>query len=47
MRAQALQALDNLETILSAAGYRLEDVVRLNTYVTDVGAYAAARPEIQ
>ncbi len=47
MRGQALQALDNLETILSAAGYRLGDVVRLNTYVIDVGAYVAARPAVQ
>jgi enamine deaminase RidA (YjgF/YER057c/UK114 family) len=47
MRSQALQALDNLETILSAAGYGLRDVVRLNTYVTDVGAYVAARPAVQ
>ncbi len=47
MRAQALRALDNLETLLDAAGYSLADVVRLNTYVTDVDAYAAARPALQ
>jgi enamine deaminase RidA (YjgF/YER057c/UK114 family) len=45
--AQALQALDNLETLLTAAGYGLADVVRLNTYVTDVDAYAAARAPVQ
>jgi enamine deaminase RidA (YjgF/YER057c/UK114 family) len=40
--AQSLQALDNLETVLSEAGYSLADVVRLNTYVTDVDAYLPA-----
>lgn len=39
MEAQAMQALDNLETVLRAAGFELSDVVRLNTYVTDVDAY--------
>jgi enamine deaminase RidA (YjgF/YER057c/UK114 family) len=47
MRAQALRALDNLETLLRAAGYSLADVVRLNTYVTDVDAYLGARPAVQ
>src|SRR5690349_14288000 len=46
MAAQAIQALDNLETILAAAGYTLGDVVRLNTYVTSVDAYVAARPAV-
>jgi len=36
--AQAIQALDNLETVLKAADYRPADVVRLNTFVTDVDA---------
>jgi enamine deaminase RidA (YjgF/YER057c/UK114 family) len=44
---QALLALDNLETILTAAGYSLADVVRLNTYTTDVDGYAAARAAVQ
>jgi enamine deaminase RidA (YjgF/YER057c/UK114 family) len=39
MEAQAMQALDNLETVLREAGFELSDVVRLNTYVTDVDAY--------
>jgi enamine deaminase RidA (YjgF/YER057c/UK114 family) len=47
MRAQALRALDNLETILREAGYSLADVVRLNTYVVDLDAYAQARPPLQ
>jgi enamine deaminase RidA (YjgF/YER057c/UK114 family) len=36
MRKQVAQALDNLETVLRAAGLSLGDVVRLNYYVTDV-----------
>jgi enamine deaminase RidA (YjgF/YER057c/UK114 family) len=38
MGAQVGQALDNLETVLSEAGFALADVVRLNYYVTDVDA---------
>ncbi len=47
MQAQGLRALDNLETLLGKAGYALADVVRLNTYTTDLGAYVAARPALQ
>ena len=36
MRAQLMQALDNLETVLQAAGFTLADVMRLNIYTTDV-----------
>ena len=36
MRAQALEALDNLETVLREAGFSLSNVVRLNYYTTDV-----------
>jgi enamine deaminase RidA (YjgF/YER057c/UK114 family) len=46
MEAQALQALDNLETVLRAAGYALSDVTRLNVYVTDVEAYREAAPAV-
>jgi len=47
VRAQAMQAFDNLETLLGAAGYTLADVVRLNTYVTDIDDYFAnARPAV-
>jgi enamine deaminase RidA (YjgF/YER057c/UK114 family) len=42
MRAQLAQALDNLETVLSEAGFELSQVVRLNTYTTDVDAFLAA-----
>jgi len=47
MAAQALTTLDNLQTVLHQAGYQLADVVRLTTYVTDVDAYAQARPALQ
>ena len=36
MRAQVTQSLDNLETVLQAAGFTLAEVVRLNIYTTDV-----------
>jgi enamine deaminase RidA (YjgF/YER057c/UK114 family) len=39
MRAQVGQALDNLETVLREAGFDLSQVVRLNTYTTDVDAF--------
>lgn len=37
--AQILQAIDNLETVLSQAGLSLSNVVRLNYYVTDMDAF--------
>jgi enamine deaminase RidA (YjgF/YER057c/UK114 family) len=42
MRAQIVQALDNLETVLAQAGFGLPDVVRLNYYTTDLDAFFAA-----
>ncbi len=39
MKAQIVQTLDNLETVLKAAGYELSDVVRLNYYTTDMESY--------
>jgi enamine deaminase RidA (YjgF/YER057c/UK114 family) len=42
MRAQMLQALDNLETVLHQAGFTLGDVVRLNYYTTDVDRFFEA-----
>src|SRR6266571_4840678 len=47
MQSQTLKALDNLETILSEAGYTLADVVRLNAYVVDVDAYLQERSALQ
>ena len=46
MQEQALQALDNLETVLGEAGFELADIVRLTTYVTDVDAYRQAAPAV-
>jgi enamine deaminase RidA (YjgF/YER057c/UK114 family) len=42
MGAQIGQALDNLETVLTEAGFTLADVLRLNYYVTDVEAFMEA-----
>ncbi|HEX6459199.1 MAG TPA: RidA family protein [Thermoleophilaceae bacterium] len=46
MQAQALQALDNLETVLREAGYEMSDLVRLTIYVTDLPAYREAAPAV-
>jgi enamine deaminase RidA (YjgF/YER057c/UK114 family) len=45
MRGQIGQTLDNLETVLQAAGFGLGDVVRLNYYTTDVDACIEAMAE--
>jgi 2-iminobutanoate/2-iminopropanoate deaminase len=42
MQAQISQALDNLDTVLKAAGLSLSNVVRLNYYTTDVDGFLAA-----
>jgi len=42
MAAQAMQALDNLEAVLTQAGFTLADVMRLNIYTTDVDALLGA-----
>ncbi len=39
MGAQLRQALENIKAALEAAGARLEDLVRTNTYVTDIDEY--------
>jgi len=42
MAAQVTQALDNLETVLSHAGLKLANVIRLNYYTRDVAAFIQA-----
>ena len=42
MSAQIEQAMDNLETVLREAGFKLSDVVRLNIYTTDVDRFFEA-----
>jgi enamine deaminase RidA (YjgF/YER057c/UK114 family) len=42
MRGQIAQALDNLEVVLTRAGFTLADVVRLNIYTTDVDGFFEA-----
>jgi 2-iminobutanoate/2-iminopropanoate deaminase len=39
MRSQLRQALENIKAALEAAGASLEDIVRTNTYVTDIDEY--------
>jgi enamine deaminase RidA (YjgF/YER057c/UK114 family) len=46
IQEQALQAIENLETVLREAGFALADIVRLTTYVTDVAAYGQAAPAV-
>lgn len=41
MAAQVMKALDNVETVLAAAGLTLTDVTRLNYYTTDVDGFLA------
>src|SRR3990167_3093076 len=38
--AQAIQVLTNLQTVITAAGERLEDVVKLTIYLTDLADFA-------
>jgi enamine deaminase RidA (YjgF/YER057c/UK114 family) len=39
MRAQFIEAMDNLETVLREAGFMLSDVMRLNYFTTDVDRF--------
>jgi enamine deaminase RidA (YjgF/YER057c/UK114 family) len=41
LRGQIDLALDNLETVLSAAGFSFADIVRLNIFTTDVDLFFA------
>jgi reactive intermediate/imine deaminase len=43
MKAQAEQVFKNLEAALAAAGAKFADVVKMNTYVTDVSQAPAIR----
>ncbi len=42
MAAQVNKALDNLETVLKAAGMGLANVVKTTVYTTDVDAFIGA-----
>lgn len=46
MERQALQAVDNLETVLREADFELADIVRITIYVVDVDAYRQAAPAV-
>ena len=35
MKAQTRQVFDNIKAVLTAAGTRLEDIIKINTYITD------------
>ena len=43
MKAQAEQVFKNLEAALSAAGAKFTDVVKMNTYITDMDKAPAVR----
>lgn len=43
MKAQAEQVFKNLEAALTAAGAKFSDVVKMNTYITDMDKAAAVR----
>lgn len=46
MSRQISQAFDNLETVLAHANMKIEHLVRLNFYTTDVPAFLAATPQV-
>jgi 2-iminobutanoate/2-iminopropanoate deaminase len=46
IRAQASVTLDNIELVLRQAGMGLGNIVRMNTYVTDVDAYLRDADEL-
>lgn len=41
MRAQLIQTLQNLETLITEAGYEVKNMVRLNVYTTSVQEFFA------
>jgi enamine deaminase RidA (YjgF/YER057c/UK114 family) len=46
MRGQIRQALDNLETVLTQAGFTLANVMRLTIYTTDADRFLAEYDEM-
>jgi len=49
MKAQTRQVYENIKTILAAAGAGLEDIIKINTYITDQSKFMdmlAVRSEI-
>jgi enamine deaminase RidA (YjgF/YER057c/UK114 family) len=46
MRGQVMAAINNLETVLHEAGMRLEDLVRINFYTTDMDRFLAESHEV-
>lgn len=46
IRAQAALTLDNIELVLEKAGMSLANIVRMNTYVTDVNDYVEHGDEL-
>ena len=43
IRGQLTRVIDNLEEVLTAAGFGIPDIVRLNIYTTDIEGFAANR----
>jgi len=43
MKAQAEQVFKNLQTALTAAGAKFSDIVKMNSYITDMGQAQAVR----
>ena len=41
IKAQAVQALDNIKSVLDAAGYGFADVVKVNVYLHDMNDFVA------
>ena len=41
IKAQAVQALDNIKAVLDAAGYGFADVVKVNVYLHDLNDFVA------
>ena len=49
MELQARQVFANIEAVLAVAGARLDDIVRITTYITDMsqyGQYTKVRKEL-